>query len=245
MARSNIENAIKIAYSNSRAVEIKMSPHLLCNRYRYVLSKFLFRCLRKPPYLPFDDNYRQTFSIELKTIFEKRVAIISTMRTRKRKKGKKCPKNIVGPGAIKFGAIVPSRVSPFMPLVNQASPILAPIKVFCPKDHQVKTSCSFFFCEVIFFLSLQKYSTISHDKSRKEMHRVPFSTCISFKKFTLQKKSNHVLLNLIISELIPSQLGVASTGFDPLRRDVLKGNIGEHGRREEPSRVSFGLTVKQ
>ena len=43
------------------------------------------------------------------------------------------------------------------------------------------------------------------------------------------KKSNHVLLSLIISELIPSQLGVASTGFDPLRLDVLKGNIGEKG----------------
>ena len=50
----------------------------------------------------------------------------------KKKKKKNCPKNIVRPGAIKFGAIVPTsrRVSPFMPLVNQASPILAPIKGF-------------------------------------------------------------------------------------------------------------------
>ena len=47
-------------------------------------------------------------------------------------KEKNCPKNIVRPGAIKIGAIVPTsrRVSPFMPLVNQASPILAPIKGF-------------------------------------------------------------------------------------------------------------------
>ena len=66
----------------------------------------------------------------------------------KTREKKNCPKNIVRPGAIKFGAIVPSRVSPFMPLVNQASPILAPIKgFFGPKDHQVKRSCSFFFLE--------------------------------------------------------------------------------------------------
>ena len=68
----------------------------------------------------------------------------------KEKEEKNCPKNIVRPGAIKFGAIVPTsrRVSPFMPLVNQASPILAPIKgfffFFGPKDHRVKRSCSFF-----------------------------------------------------------------------------------------------------
>ena len=50
----------------------------------------------------------------------------------KEKEEKNCPKNIGRPGAIKFGAIVPTsrRVSPFMPLVNQASPILAPIKGF-------------------------------------------------------------------------------------------------------------------
>ena len=56
-----------------------------------------------------------------------------------------------------------------------------------------------------------------------------FSSHAFFFKIHPLKKSNHVLLSLIISELIPSQLGVASTGFDPLRLDVLKGNIGEKG----------------
>ena len=65
---------------------------------------------------------------------EKKVTIHDRQKRHKGKKKKKknCPKNIVRPGAIKFGAIVPTsrRVSPFMPLVNQASPILAPIKGF-------------------------------------------------------------------------------------------------------------------
>ena len=59
------------------------------------------------------------------------------------------------------------------------------------------------------------------------MHRTFFH--VHFFQNSPLKKSNHVLLSLIISELIPSQLGVASTEFDPLRLDVLKGNIGEKG----------------
>ena len=41
---------------------------------------------------PFDNNDSQTFSIELKTNSEKKVAIISTMGTRHRKKEKSAPK---------------------------------------------------------------------------------------------------------------------------------------------------------
>ena len=70
MARSNIENAIKIAYSNSRAVEIKMSPHLLCNRY-YVLSKFLLLCLRKPLY-PLTTTTAKLFQLNSKLTLKRR-----------------------------------------------------------------------------------------------------------------------------------------------------------------------------
>ena len=92
------------------------------------------------------------YKLHIQGIFFSRKKGDHTRQTEKTQgKEKNCPKNIVRPGAIKFGAIVPTsrRVSPFMPLVNQASPILAPIKgfffFFGPKDHRVKRSCSFFF----------------------------------------------------------------------------------------------------
>ena len=82
----------------------------------------------------------------------KKVAILNRQKRNKGKKKKNCPKNIVRPGAIKFGAIVPTsrRVSPFMPLVNQASPILAPIKgffLFWSKRSSGQEILQFFFLE--------------------------------------------------------------------------------------------------
>ena len=73
------------------------------------------------------------YKLHIQGIFFSRKKGDHTRQTEKTQgKEKNCPKNIVRPGAIKFGAIVPTsrRVSPFMPLVNQASPILAPIKGF-------------------------------------------------------------------------------------------------------------------